>query len=88
MGEDGRGTTIEPAAAGCVETKRSEATALRERSDRLKPGSRRLPLKLETRKPKASVESRERSDRKNKRGGTPEGGFPVYLARCPAGRLL
>ena len=55
IGEDGRGTTIEPAAAGCVETKRSEATALRERSDRLKPGSRRLPLKLET---------RERSDHK------------------------
>ena len=34
-------STIEPAAAGCVET--------RERSSRLKPGSQRLPLKPETR---------------------------------------
>ena len=33
--------TIEPAAAGCVET--------RGRSPRLKPGSHRLPLKPETR---------------------------------------
>ena len=39
---------------------------------------------VETRKPKASVESRERSDRKNKRGGTPWRRLPrlsVWVSR-------